>query len=227
MPLPLATSPSQPPENVSDMMNRKNRSALALLTVTALAACGDSGTDIIGGDLTQTEAEELGGVVLTAVFSTSGSVPSPASAPMGPQLTPFTFAAQIDDVFPCQGGGTVDVAAQIEISGDDTQPEAASMEYQMTQIHSDCIVTSENGNTFTLNGNPSMNVAFSVNVDGQGTAEWGGSIQGNVEWVTASRSGSCFVELEFAGTAQGSGATTAEMTGSVCEFSIDHAFSVG
>lgn len=207
-------------------MNRKQSSTLALLAVTALAACGDS-TDINTGDLTEAQAEELGGVILTAVFSTSGSVPSPAPAPVGPQLTPFTYSAQIDDVFPCQGGGTVDVAAQIEISGDDTQPEAASIEYQMTQVHSDCVGTSENGTTFTLNGNPNMSVAFSVDVDVEGTVEWGGSIQGNIEWMTGSNVGTCSVNLEFAGTAQGSGATAAEMTGTVCNHSINHTFSVG
>ena len=56
--------------------------------------------------------------------------------------------------------------------------------------------------------------------------EWAGSVQGDVQWVTGVRTGSCLVDLEFGGSSTPSQGLTAEMIGSVCGFTIDHSFVV-
>ena len=200
------------------------RNRIGLLTLVAsigLAACGDS-TGPAVGELSAAESQSLGGAVLSAVFLTSASVPAPAPAPAGPALV--TYASEIDDTFSCAGGGSVGVAASAQVDIDDTSGDT-QIQWSMTQIHAGCVVTGEGGQSFTLTGDPSMNVAFTVSTTSLGT-EWAGSVQGNVQWVTGQRTGSCLVDLEFGGSSTPSQGLTAEMLGTVCGFTIDHSFVV-
>ncbi len=173
-------------------MMRKRFEILTVVALAGLTACSDS-TAIEAGVLTAAESEELAGAVMVAVFSTSGSVPQPAQA----GLAMVTWAAEIDDTVPCMGGGSVGVAASAQVEVDN-QTGDAQIQWSMTQIHDGCVVTGSNGQTFTLTGAPSMNVAFTVNSTTLGT-EWGGSVQGDVDWVTDGRTGSCLVDMEFNG----------------------------
>jgi hypothetical protein len=207
-------------------MNRNFVRIVALVASVGFAACGDS-TDVVIGELTEAEAQDLAGVVLFARFSSTGNIPTqPALSPDGPQAIPFSFASEFEGVVQCDLGGSVNVAASFEASGD-TDSEAGHVEYSMTQVHDACVVMSENDRTFTLWGNPSMNVAFSVDNDGQGVVEWGGSVQGIIDWETDGREGSCSVQLEFAGRTELDVSATASMNGTVCGFSIDHSMSLG
>lgn len=199
---------------------------IALVATVGLGACGD-GSDIVMGELSEAEAQDLAGVVMVATFSSTGSVPTqPALSPDGPQAVPFTFAAEIDTTVQCPLGGNVGIAASLEVAGD-TESSAGSVEYAMTQIHNACVVMSENGRTFTLWGNPSMNVAFTVQNNGQGVVEWAGSIQGVIDWQTDGREGSCSVAMEFAGRDEQGAQSVASMVGSACGFSIDQTMSIG
>lgn len=202
---------------------------LALVAAVGFAACGDSSEVVMSEltELTELEAQDLAGVVLLATFSSTGDIPvQPALSPNGPQTVPFTFAQEFDGTVQCPLGGTVGVAASLEISGD-TESEAGHIEYTMTQIHDACVVTSENAVTFTLWGNPSMNVAFAVDNDGQGVVEWGGSIQGAIDWETGGRTGTCSIQMEFTGRDAAGATMTASMIGTVCGFSINQSLSIG
>jgi hypothetical protein len=196
-----------------------------LLASVAFGACSDS-SSVALGDLSEAEAQQLAGVVMGATFSSSSTVPQPAATPGGPQAVPFTFATEINTTEACPGGGTVGIAAALEVSGD-TETEVASVEYQMTQTHDACVATSEDGRTFTLWGNPDMSAAFTVENDGQGVVEWAGSIQGSIDWETDGREGSCAVTMEFSGRTQAGAAAAASLAGSVCGHAIDQSISIG
>ncbi len=198
-----------------------------LLATIGLGGCGES-TTVIAGELDEAQAQQLAGVVMAATFGSTGSIPQqqPALGPDGPQAVAFTFATEIDTSVQCAGGGVVDIAASLEVAGD-TQSDAGSVEYSMTQIHDACIVTSDAGTTFTLWGNPSMNVAFTVENDGEGVVEWAGSVQGTIDWETDGFEGSCAVQMEFAGREEADVSAEAELMGSVCGFDIDQSISIG
>jgi hypothetical protein len=206
-------------------MNRNSVRLLAVAASLSLAGCGES-TSVVMGELSQAEAQELAGVVLGATFNSTGSVPQPAQA-NGLQTVEFAFSTQIDGPVDCPLGGMVNVAAELEVSGD-TDTEGGTVSYQMTQIHDACVVASDDDQVFTLWGNPSMNVAFEVNNNGQGLVEWQGSIQGIIDWETDGREGSCSIEMEFDGTQQvGTAAAAASMVGTACGFNIDQSVSIG
>ena len=206
-------------------MNPKHLRLVALVASIGFTACGDS-SEILLGELSEAEAEDLAGVVLAATFASTASVPQPALATNGPQAVPFAFASEIDGPVDCALGGSVNVAASFEVTGD-TDSDAGSIEYSMTQIHDACIVSSENDVMFTLWGNPSMNAAFTVENDGQGLVEWAGSIQGIVDWETDGREGSCSVAIEFTGRTATGASAAAELLGTVCGFNINHSASIG
>jgi len=196
---------------------------MALVAPVAFAACG--GTDLVMGELDEAEAQDLAAAMMFAAFEGTGDVPQPAAA-SGPQAVPFQFASQFEGDVPCRLGGTVGVAAQLEVVGD-TESQAGSVEYQMTHIHDACVVQSESHGLFTLWGNPNMSVALSVANNGQGVVEWGGSVQGAFDWVNDGREGGCEVALEFGGRQEGEGAVAGELAGMVCGFQISRLFSIG
>ena len=205
-------------------MNRKSFRIMALIGAVGFAACGET-SDLVMDELSEAEAQDLAGVVMLATFNSTGSVPQPAGV-SGPQAVPFSFAAEFDADVECPLGGLANVAASLEVSGD-TESEAGSVEYSMTQIHDACVVMSESGRTFTLWGAPSMNVAFTVENNGLGVVEWAGSAQGSIDWMTDGREGTCAVQMEFDGRQEGEAALAAEMLGTVCGFSISQAVSIG
>lgn len=214
---------AQPSERT---MNRMTVRSMALVASVAFAACGES-TDLVMGELSEVEAQDLAGAVLLATFSSTGEVPvQPAASADGPQAVPFSFASEFDGDVACAMGGMVNVAASLEVSGD-TDSEAGHIEYSMTQIHTDCMAESEAGVVFTLNGAPDMNLAFSVDNDGEGVVEWGGSVEGGLEWITDGRMGSCEVDLSFEGRQVGEDAVSGALSGMMCGFQIARSFSIG
>ena len=206
-------------------MNTKLVRLMALVAAVGFTACGES-TDIVPGELTEAEATDLAGVVLFATFNSTGAVPQPTPSAGGPQMTPFTFASEFEGEVPCAFGGVVGIAASFEVSGD-TENEAGHVEYSMTQTPVACAVDSQEGRRFILWGNPNLSVAFSVDNDGAGVSEWGGSIQGTIDWQTDGREGSCTIAVEFSGRQEGEANVTANVGGTVCNMSVQHSLTVG
>ena len=206
-------------------MNRRSVRLIVLVTSAAFAACGGS-ADLEMSELTEGEAQDLAGVVLTATFTSTGSVPQPTPTVSGPQLIPYEITTNIDLDVECPLGGTVALTAELGVSGD-TDSAAGRVDYSMTQVHDACVVMSENQRQFTLWGAPSLGVDFIVENDGEGGVDWNGSIEGAVDWVTDGREGTCTVMLEFSGHAEGNTAASAQMAGSVCGFGIEQSVSIG
>jgi len=57
--------------------------------------------------------------------------------------------------------------------------------------------------------------------------QWAGSIEGTIDWETDGREGSCTVQMEFSGRDEADVTKTAQMTGTVCGFSISQSVSIG
>jgi hypothetical protein len=204
-------------------MHMKSVRFLALVASVAFAACGDS-TDVVMDELSEAEAQELAEALLMTTFGNTGDVPQPATA--GPQTAPFQSSLEVDGEFPCPLGGAVAYDASLEISGD-TESEAGTLSYEMTQVHEACVVASESEQQFTLNGSPGLTVEFLVDNDGQGVVEWSGSVQGAVAWAADDRSGTCTASFEFSGHQAGADSASGSMAGTLCGHSIQHQFSIG
>ena len=198
---------------------------MALVASVGFAACRES-SDLEMGELTEAEAQDLAGVVLLATFNSTGSVPQPAQVGSGLQAAPFELTAEFETSVECPLGGLVAVTADITVSGD-TETEAAVIDYSMTQVHDACVAMSENQRQFTLWGAPSLGMDFFVESSGQGVVEWSGAIQGAVDWATDGREGTCNLAIEFSGLQQGDAAVSAELTGTVCGFTISQSVSIG
>jgi hypothetical protein len=204
-------------------MQVKSVRCLTLVASVAFAACGDS-TDLVMGELSEAEAQELAEALLMTTFSSTGDVPQPATG--GPQTAPFQFSQDVEGEFACPLGGAVGYEASIEISGD-TESEAGTLSYEMTQVHEACVVASASEQLFTLTGSPSLTLEFQVDNDGQGAVEWGGSVQGAVAWVTDDRSGTCAASFEFSGHQSGAESVSGAMSGTLCGHGIEQQFSIG
>jgi hypothetical protein len=207
------------------MMNRTSVRFLSLVAAIGFAACGET-SDLVMGELSEAEAADMAGAVMFATFNSSDDVPEPASGASGPQTAPFAFSTEVAGDVPCPMGGVVGVVGSLEVHGN-TESQAGSLEYAVTQVHDGCMVMSENERLFTLWGNPSLSAAFAVENNGQGVVEWGGSVQGSVDWVTDGREGSCSVAVEFSGRQEGEASVSGDFEGTVCGFTLSRSFSIG
>jgi len=196
---------------------------MGLVACIAFAACDT--TELVMGELSEVEAEELAGAMMLATFSSTENA-QPAPAPGGPQMTPVEYTAEVDTDVQCPLGGAVAVMADVVVNGDTDNP-ALVVDYSMTQVHDGCVVLSENDREFTLWGAPSLTLDLLVATDGVGVVEWEGSVVGAVAWVTDGREGTCEVALEFGARREGSASFDAELAGVVCGFNVTRTLTVG
>jgi hypothetical protein len=196
---------------------------MTLLAALSVAACGE--TDLVMDELTEAEASDLAGTILLATFdATDGGAPTPA--PGGPALAPFDYSADLEVELDCPLGGTVSVSAEVTVAGD-TETNAATAEYAMTQVHDACGVLSEEERHFVLSGTPGLTLELVVARDGQGVTEWEGSVIGAVEWVNDEREGTCEVALEFSARREFLVSFEAELSGVACGSEVTRTFSLG
>ena len=195
--------------------------ALALLATFALTACGDA-TDLVMSELSEAEAAELGSALMFATFDGTGDVPPPSSA----QRAPYEYTENVNGTVACPLGGGVAYDATVSVSGD-TESEAGSITYSMTQAHDGCAVQSEQGTVFVLDGAPDITLQFTVVNNGEGVVEWGGSLEGAIRWVTENRTGTCEANFEFSGRQEGETSVSAGLSGTICGHSIVREFSIG
>jgi hypothetical protein len=105
---------------------------MRLVARVALAACDT--TELVMGELSELEAEDLAGALMLATFGSTGNG-QPAPGPGGPQLTPVEHAATVDTQVQCPLGGTVAVVADVVVNADTENP-AVALDYSMTQVRS-------------------------------------------------------------------------------------------
>lgn len=204
-------------------MNKNVVRMLALVGSLGFAAC--DATDVALEELTEVEAQEMAEVVMFATFVSVEDVPESPSGVEGPAAAPFTYASEYEGVVQCPLGGSVAVAASFEANGD-TESEAGSAEFSMTQVHDGCVGVSEADRMFTLWGDPDMNAAFTVENDGRGMIEWAGSMEGGLEWESEGRRGRCSINMQFSGSDQQGAVAAAQLSGTVCGHTISRSMSI-
>lgn len=202
---------------------------LAFLAVGTVA-CGDDPTGS-AGDLTDQELEELAEVVFGDALSMGFQSFDPATSFEGdPDLgvsaaaVPFSFEFGPDDLA-CPLGGSVTVT--LSLSGDvDETTNAGSISLGVTQDHADCVVESESGTRFTLNGNPNTTTSVDMSVDAAQDFTLTGTFGGGVHWATGGRSDACSIALSI----DASGNLTAEtligtVSGTMCGRDVSQSLS--
>jgi hypothetical protein len=199
---------------------------LILMTAVTLAACGES-TGVTGDELSEDEAAQLATAVLATAVTSATDTPDGPVAVDGPQAAPIAISYDTEFVAECELGGSVAVEASLDIEGD-TEVEGGRIEFSMTQVHDGCVVGSESGMVFTLDGAPEISGTVVVEADGLGSIAVAGRLEGRVEWETEGRSGACPMVLEFAGAASETSETGEfAVAGSICGVAIEYAASIG
>lgn len=203
-------------------MITKNVRVLTLLALTSVAACGE--TTLEAGDLSEGEAIDMAGAVLFATFASTQTPPQQQSTFAAVE---YEYAADVATTVACPLGGDVAVEADVGVTGE-TETETVRVEYTMTQTHNSCVVESEEGREFTLSGDPDLELNLVVEADGMdGVIEWGGDVDGTINWSTDGKEGSCVVAFEFGGGLEGqSTSISGSMGGTVCGHQFNRSFSV-
>jgi hypothetical protein len=203
------------------------RRLLPLLALATLAvACKDSTSS--GDPLTQLEAEQLAAVLVEEGF-VGFEAPSAASG-AGAAVIPITIT--INDVGPCDGGGTVALSGTLTADIDPVS-ESGTLSYNYTMTPNSCEVTTESQQVFWVSGDPNLSVTgtfgwAATGFDGTLTYDGGFSFVAD-----DGREGACAFDIDAAydvtldpNTGEAT-AASASMSGSVCGFTIDRSISIG
>lgn len=202
-------------------MNRVHIRGVTLAMLVAVAACGDSATEVVG-DLSQAEAEALAEVVGATVFASTSEVPWAQGAPA---RTPVSGSETVSATVPCELGGTVDVHGSLEYSGDTETVIDAT--FGLTQVHDGCVAESQDGIRFTLDGAPNVSADMSLSVS-QNDVSLEGMYGGAVDWSTDGRDGTCSLDVTLSvDMSNTSESGSASMAGTVCGVSFQRAVTVG
>jgi hypothetical protein len=189
-----------------------------------LVACGDSGTEV-GDQLTEAEAAAIAEFIMTSTLDATNSA---QASPEGPSMAPYNYESRVELSAPCPHGGTVDVAADVTISGD-TEIPGGVIAMNMVEVHKSCVgQDEETGQMFTLDGRPDLTVDFTLESNAAGDMGLGGSFLGRIAWQTEGRSGECEIDVTFTGSgSQATGASSGSVSGSVCGVSVTEQFLAG
>lgn len=214
------------------MRGKETRLAVLAAAAFLLAACGDNPTEPNTGTLTQEEAlavlAEITSAALavgegpaTSLSHTEGAgfrasfAPAPASA--------INLDLDIDESVPCKNGGAIEVDGTLEINVDDE--ENGTWVYSFTQTPHNCVVVTEDGPSYKVNGKPNIQMLGTFAMSGgepTGVSEL--SFVGGFAFdaTNGGATGSCTLNLTFllnwatmVGTAQGF----------ICGYDIDEQFS--
>jgi hypothetical protein len=201
------------------MRNRVLAAAALIAAVTAAACDGGSATAPGDTQLTQAQALSLSRAVMSVGTGLAGGgVPSGArgariDAASGSNTFSFTF----DQSAPCPQGGTVAVAGTIGGSFD-AQASAAQVQAAVAVRHQTCRVKTEDGATFTLNGDPRIDVGLSAVSGATGLTGLHLTENGAFTWSRGSSSGRCTVDLAADLVA---GTQDVRLSGTFCGFPVD------
>jgi len=200
------------------MRNRLFHAAALLCAALAAAACGDHGTTGPGAPLTQADAAALSRAVF-AVGSglVGGGVPAGARGNRTLRADGSTnFSFSFDTSQPCTPSGSVELngalSGSVEVGG------PAQVQVNVSVRHRGCVVQTDNGGTFKLNGDPEIDVALTAAAGPAGVTAFHATQQGAFTWERGSSSGRCTVDV----TADlVPGTQTVRLTGSFCGFAVD------
>jgi hypothetical protein len=189
-------------------MIKPGTSPLAVLPLVAVlfTACSDGPTEP-QGSLTQAEAMAVFSEILSAVFQVDAgpamSITAPGAGGPLASLGPAPAAAlsadvSIEEAVPCESGGSIAVDGTIEIDLDDN--ETGSYVFSFIQTPSGCVVPTEAGPSYLVNGSPNLQMSGEYNlVEGELAGDFTMSFSGGLSWsaVNGGANGTCTVNLDY------------------------------
>lgn len=209
-------------------MRRSLYGAFVLFLSVGLTACSDDPTDPSG--LSEQEVEQLAEVIFGQALTMGFTSYEPATTfegdpGIGMSVTAVPFSFEIPpEPFACPLGG--EVVISMSFSGDvDDATGAGTIDMGITQDHADCVVQSEEGTQFTLNGAPETTTDVSMSVDAAQDFTMTGAFGGGVQWATGGRSDTCTIDLgiDASGNLQ-TGAITGTVSGIMCGQDVSQTF---
>lgn len=199
----------------------KLRRASVLALAVCLAAC-ESSTEP-GDELSSSEAGALAAAILDLTLDAGVSESAPAPRATGPATAPVTFDYDVQVEGPCPLGGTMDVDLQVAGSFD-SATQQGQLDLDVDAEHHGCKVKAEDTDQiFTLDGAPGIRAEFHLVSKPDQSYTLSGRYDGDVDWASDGRSGTCRFDLQFSGAVSATtGAGAAKLTGTACGVSIDY-----
>jgi hypothetical protein len=132
-------------------------------------------------------------------------------------LAPRTLDEGVSTVVACEGGGDVDVTAQLTGFVDE---EAGSADLVFTFVMTpELCQESSNGFDVTLFGDPNITMVLELLTEGDGVIDLEGSITGGIGALTGGRVAECGLDLAYSGS-QSEAGLTLDVQGEVCGRSV-------
>lgn len=198
-----------------------SRSLIGLTTALALTvvACGDSltGTDAGVDELTNAEVVAFVDVFFGAFDAAEADIDAQEAAAAPAQVPQsFNFSAEVS--VPCESG-SLDVTGTIAVTFDDvTEYEDGRFEVSINPMS--CLV-GEGTNTFTLDGDPRVDIVVDFTVDGDGE-HIEGTMNGGFSFESSDgRSGSCAIDVSFSFVSDGVSVGVTTVSGTICGLNAD------
>ena len=198
-----------------------SRSLIGLTTALAftVVACGDTltGTDAGVDELTNAEVVAFVDAFFGAFDAAEADIDAqeaaaaPAQAPQS-----FNFSAEVS--VPCESG-SLDVTGTLAVTFDDvTEHEDGRFEVSVDPMA--CLV-GEGTNTFTLDGDPRVDIVVEFTVDGDGE-HIEGTMNGGFSFESSDgRSGSCALDVSFSFVSDGVSVGVTTVSGTICGLNAD------
>jgi len=202
-------------------MRTISRSLIGLTTALALtvAACGDSitGTDAGVDELTNAEVAAFVDVFFGAFDAVELDIDE-QEAEAAPAQAPESFSFSAEVTVPCESG-SLDVTGSVDVTFDEvTEHEDGRFEVSINPMG--CLV-GEGANTFTVDGDPRVDIVVDFTVDGDGE-HIEGTMSGGFSFESSDgRSGSCAIDVSFDFVGDGVSVGVTTVSGTICGLNAD------
>jgi hypothetical protein len=209
------------------MLNRVLHAAMLATVALGAAAC-DGGSATAPGDARLTQAQALS--ISRSIYSigagmAGGAVPSGArGARIQTAAGSNAFTFTLDTSVPCPAGGNTALAGTLGGSYD-AVARTGQVQANLGVTHQSCGVKTDDGATFTLNGDPKIDVGLNAASGPNGLTAFHLTESGAFTWSRGDgSSGRCTVDLTGDLV---SGTQNVHVTGTFCGFAVDQTVPAG
>jgi len=209
------------------MRKRMLSAAMALVTTAALAACDAGGATGVGDtQLTAGQAASLSRALFaTGATFASGGVPAGARGARSVNAVGSgTFSFNFNTTQPCAPSGTVGLAGTLGGSVDGVA-KTGTVQANVGVTHNACAVKTDDGATFTLSGDPRIDVTLNAASGANGLTAFTLTEVGAFNWTHGDgNSGHCTLNVSANLV---TGTQNVKLSGTFCGFPVDGTVPVG
>jgi len=193
-----------------------SRSLIGLTTALAftVVACGDSLTGVDSGvdELTNAEVAAFVDVFFGAFDAAEADIDTQEAA-AAPAQAPQSLSFSADISVPCETG-SIHVTASVAVTFDDVTGDEDGR-FEVTVDPMGCVV-GEGTNTFTVDGDPRVEIVLDFHVDGD-TETVDATMQGGFTFESSDgRSGRCAIDVSISLVSDGVSANVTTVSGTIC-----------